>query len=225
MKPNRQPKRMTPRVLRWTAHVEAKARAAAEAAELKKRPAPYDDGFRGELPEGAIRADRRKQRSVSWSPVPRYYYRYREFDCQSCGMTEVWTARQQQWWYEVAQGELQTTATTCRSCRKRKQQASREAARNTWLAKFARLKKLTPKLAGIPWDFGSASFSTLQRPLASLALEARCIEALRELGIHTPGALLDHSFSAPVPGITLHDLDALGRRLKALLPVATKLSK
>ena len=211
MQPHRQPKRIKPRTPRWTAHVEARARAVAEAAELKQRPAPFDDGFRGELPPGAIRGDIRRQCSRSWSPDLKYYYKDNEFDCQTCGKTEVWTARQQQWWYEVAHGEVETTATTCRACRKRKQQASRDTSRNAWLARISRLKKLAPKFAG---------FGLLQRPLA---LEARCVEALREHGILTVGAFLDHSFNAPVPGITLHDLDVLSRRLKALLPAETNL--
>jgi transcription elongation factor Elf1 len=222
MQPHRQPKRTKPRVPRWTAHVEAKARAAAEAAEKRSRPAPYDDGFRGELPAGAIRADIRRQCSRSWTPDRKYYYLDKVFDCQICGKTEVWTARQQQWWYEVARGEIETTATTCRSCRKRKQRTSREATRNAWLAKFGRLKKLAPQLAGIPWEYGPDGSSTLQRPLAALALEARSVETLHKLGILTTGEFLSKDFREPVPGVTLHYLDTLGSRLKALLPANTK---
>jgi len=224
MQPYRQPKRMKPLIPRWTAHMEAKARAAAEAAEKRSRPAPYDDGFRGELPAGAIRADIRKQCTRSFTPEWKYYYLDKVFDCQACGKTEVWTARQQQWWYEVAGGELVTTATTCRSCRKYKRQTSREATRSTWLAKFTRLKKLAPKLAGLTREDTPAGPPRLQlqRPLASLALESRFLEALQGLGILTTGEFLGRDFHEPVPGVTLHDLEVLSSRLKAMLPATTK---
>ena len=49
-------------------------------------------------------------------------YRDIEFTCIDCRVTEVWTARQQQWWYEVAQGPIHSTAVRCRSCRKKRRE-------------------------------------------------------------------------------------------------------
>lgn len=51
----------------------------------------------------------------SYSP-PEYYDDIR-FKCVECGTEEVWTAKQQQWWYEVAKGPIFSTATRCRACR------------------------------------------------------------------------------------------------------------
>jgi hypothetical protein len=60
--------------------------------------------------------------------VLREYYEDKPFQCKDCGKGEVWTATQQKWWYEVAQGDVWTTAIRCRACR-RKEAARRAAAR------------------------------------------------------------------------------------------------
>jgi hypothetical protein len=55
---------------------------------------------------------------------PRYvvsnlaYYEDDEFTCVECQKTEVWTAQEQQWWYEVAKGSPYSTANRCAECRK-----------------------------------------------------------------------------------------------------------
>ncbi len=42
--------------------------------------------------------------------VQRGYYQDRPLRCKDCGIEEVWTAVQQRWWYEVAQGDVWTVA-------------------------------------------------------------------------------------------------------------------
>jgi Probable zinc-ribbon domain len=49
---------------------------------------------------------------------PPLYYVDRSFTCISCGSQEVWTAEQQQWYYEVAKGPIYAGAIRCRECRK-----------------------------------------------------------------------------------------------------------
>jgi putative zinc ribbon protein len=44
-------------------------------------------------------------------------YRDHEFTCCDCGTVETWTAKQQQWWYEVAKGDINSRATRCQECR------------------------------------------------------------------------------------------------------------
>ncbi|WP_238945951.1 zinc-ribbon domain containing protein [Vandammella animalimorsus] len=39
------------------------------------------------------------------------------FTCCRCGAQEVWTAKQQKWWYEVAHGPIYSGAKHCRACR------------------------------------------------------------------------------------------------------------
>ena len=51
--------------------------------------------------------------------VTRGYYVSQPFTCKDCGRAEVWSARQQKWWYEIAKGDLWTTAVRCRPCRRR----------------------------------------------------------------------------------------------------------
>ena len=46
------------------------------------------------------------------------YYEDLEFTCTDCGRQDTWTARQQQWWYEVAKGPIYSTAIRCRACRR-----------------------------------------------------------------------------------------------------------
>ena len=47
--------------------------------------------------------------------VQRGYYQDQPFRCRDCGVEEIWTAAQQQWWYEEAQGDVWTMAVRCRA--------------------------------------------------------------------------------------------------------------
>ncbi len=50
--------------------------------------------------------------------VARGYYVDEPFTCKECDVEQVWTARQQQWWYEVAHGPVYSRAIRCRACRR-----------------------------------------------------------------------------------------------------------
>lgn len=69
--------------------------------------------------------------------VQRGYYVDTPFTCKDCGKTEVWTASQQKWWYEVAKGGVWTIAQRCRPCRQRERKR-REQARKNHLEGLAR---------------------------------------------------------------------------------------
>jgi hypothetical protein len=75
-----------------------------------------------EMPVGAVPANMSLQvdnsNSYSKPPRPRYYVDV-EFYCKDCGRHQVWTGRQQKWYYEVARGDINGTAVRCRSCRQR----------------------------------------------------------------------------------------------------------
>ncbi|SFQ43694.1 Probable zinc-ribbon domain-containing protein [Variovorax sp. OK605] len=60
-----------------------------------------------------------------YGEVPHFYID-RLFTC-NCGAEEVWTAKQQKWWCEVAQGSIYSRAVRCYACRKA-QRESRAAA-------------------------------------------------------------------------------------------------
>lgn len=72
------------------------------------------------------------------------YYRDIAFRCIDCGAQGVWTAERQRWWYEVAGGDVFTTARRCAHCRAVERQR-KEAARQSALA--GQLRKLA-KVAG-----------------------------------------------------------------------------
>jgi hypothetical protein len=89
-----------------------------------KRNAEESEGKR-RWRSGRIPADLSKQ-APNNSYGARLYYEDTPFTCIDCGKEEVWTAEQQQWWYEVARGPIYSQANRCRECR-RKRRAGREA--------------------------------------------------------------------------------------------------
>lgn len=85
--------------------------------EAERRVAPPNARSAGPI----IVADASKQApNNSYSGRP--FYQDLLFVCEDCGKQEVWTARQQQWWYEVAKGSIYSTAKRCRACRKRRRE-------------------------------------------------------------------------------------------------------
>ncbi|MDR2429340.1 MAG: zinc-ribbon domain-containing protein [Puniceicoccales bacterium] len=60
--------------------------------------------------------------------IPDYYFD-REFTCRNCGKVEIWTAKRQQWWYEEAQGPIESLAVECSTCRKKNKMRKIEARR------------------------------------------------------------------------------------------------
>lgn len=46
------------------------------------------------------------------------------FVCRDCGETQVWTAKQQKWWYEVALGSIDSRAVRCLPCRRARRVAN-----------------------------------------------------------------------------------------------------
>ncbi|WP_235835077.1 zinc-ribbon domain containing protein [Piscinibacter terrae] len=69
--------------------------------------------------------------------VARGFYADRPFNCKTCASPQVWTATQQRWWYEIAQGDVWTVAVLCRPCRRRERER-RNDAREVHLAGLAK---------------------------------------------------------------------------------------
>lgn len=69
--------------------------------------------------------------------LERGFYVDEPFVCAGCGSHEVWRATQQKWWYEVAKGDVYSTAKHCRACRRR-EQARRAGARRVHLEGLAK---------------------------------------------------------------------------------------
>lgn len=116
-------------------------KAKRQARTLKAREkAGYRmvDGI--ELPPGAILANwdalQHNEATIPDIDYPRFYAD-RAFQCRDCGVDEVWTARQQKWWYETAKGLIRSVAIRCRACR-RKERARVASAREAQMAGLAR---------------------------------------------------------------------------------------
>lgn len=106
-------------------------RASARAAVQSVRPV---------APAGSVLVDETKLKGSSWG-LPAFtwrgYYEDQPFRCKDCGAEEVWTARQQKWWYEVAGGNFDSRAVRCKACRI-KERARIAEARRTHLEGLAR---------------------------------------------------------------------------------------
>lgn len=104
-------------------------------AEIKKsrleRIAKRDgkvDPFKGPIPDWAIPVNPAEvvyRTAIITLPL---FYVDKEFICKDCGANEIWTARQQKWWYEIAKGNFESTAVRCRACRN-KIKSEKEAQR------------------------------------------------------------------------------------------------
>lgn len=74
------------------------------------------------------------------------FYLDRAFTCRDCGAEEVWTARQQQWWYEVVHGAIDSTAVRCLACRRalraQRQESQAHAGANLLAEEGERLRVL-----------------------------------------------------------------------------------
>ncbi len=105
---------------------EIKARRRERAALLQglDRYAPLH-----ELPLGAMPADLEQLTHNNTYGLLPVFYVDRPFTCRDCGAGEVWTAKQQKWWYEVAKGHIDSVAVRCRPCRALERERVAEARR------------------------------------------------------------------------------------------------
>ncbi|MBX9622618.1 MAG: zinc-ribbon domain-containing protein [Gemmataceae bacterium] len=113
------------------AELDAKrqARAAREAAEVVS--AAREAGERAAALGMAVNRAALAPHNSYGEPdfVTRGFYADEPFECVDCGKAEVWRAGQQKWWYEVAKGDVFTTARRCRECRRRERARRSEARR------------------------------------------------------------------------------------------------
>jgi hypothetical protein len=58
--------------------------------------------------------------------LPEFYFA-RPFRCRDCGAEELWTAKQQKWWYEVVHGPIDSRAVRCLACRRARRERLRHA--------------------------------------------------------------------------------------------------
>lgn len=80
-------------------------------------------------PVGSVFADHAElAHNNTYGPLP-LFYMDRAFACRDCGTDQIWTAKQQKWWYEIGKGNIGSIAVRCRPCRKKEQERKAEARR------------------------------------------------------------------------------------------------
>lgn len=103
-------------------------RAAASTARLRSPDVrlPQSDY---EFAIGCEPADQLvlQQYNNTYGVLPAFYVA-RPFICRDCGAEELWTAKQQKWWYEVVHGHIDSCAVRCLACRRARRERLRNAA-------------------------------------------------------------------------------------------------
>ncbi|WP_425397407.1 zinc-ribbon domain containing protein [Aeoliella sp.] len=95
-------------------------------AKRKRKTTSHGTG----IPPGAVFANPRQQvPNNSYCPAPTYYEDI-EFKCIDCGKREVWLAKDQKWYYEVAKGPLYATAVRCQECRYKRKHSGKSDSGN-----------------------------------------------------------------------------------------------
>lgn len=96
------------------------------------------------LPAGGIEpADRAllARHNNTHGPLPEFYADT-VFVCRDCGEEQVWTAKQQKWWYETALGPIGSTAVRCLPCRRARRAAHDRPGANLVRDRCDRLRAL-----------------------------------------------------------------------------------
>jgi len=126
-------------------------RAAALKAQLRTQDARQLSA--GGLVPGMVMADKSRlaHYNTTFGEVPDFYLD-QAFTCRDCRAQEVWTAKQQKWWHEVAQGSVYSHAVRCRACRQARRALREAALRNEGAnllgEEVARLRALTVQKPG-----------------------------------------------------------------------------
>jgi len=113
---------------------EIKLKRLARAEKLKKElestvpPYALDDPEKFEKAGLVLAEAKELEHNNTYGLLPTHYLDM-PFTCVDCSSAEVWTAKQQKWWYEIAKGNINSTAVRCRPCRKSKQEIKAEARR------------------------------------------------------------------------------------------------
>jgi hypothetical protein len=111
-----------PRVLLYLPSKATMEHRLKEGSLKRAKALAHVDPRRDSPPPGAVLADQAElAHNNTYNQLPRFYVD-RAIVCRNCGTEEVWPANRQKWWYEVAKGNINTTAVLCRSCRKAKRE-------------------------------------------------------------------------------------------------------
>lgn len=88
----------------------------AKRLEERLRASPHGVAWPGAGVEDADRALLARH-NHTYGTLPAFYVDT-IFTCRDCGQEQVWTAKQQKWWYEERLGPIDSTAVRCLPCRR-----------------------------------------------------------------------------------------------------------
>lgn len=88
----------------------------AKRLEDRLRAGPHGVAWPGAGVEEADRALLARHNDT-YGMLPAFYVD-KVFTCRDCGEEQVWTAKQQKWWYEERLGPIDSTAVRCLPCRR-----------------------------------------------------------------------------------------------------------
>lgn len=109
----------------------------AKAKRLRRAPLTRAKALKGidttdrrvTPPPEAVLADQQElSHNNTYGRLPLFYVD-KVVVCRQCGAEEVWSAKRQKWWYEVAKGNINTQAVLCRACREKERRRKAEARR------------------------------------------------------------------------------------------------
>jgi hypothetical protein len=144
---------------------------AQKLEEASKRP---DVRFNssGQREPGVEPANREilSRHNNTYGPLPERYLD-RAFMCRDCGEQQVWTAKQQKWWYEVAHGHIDSVAVRCLPCRRKQRAAARAPGSNLLRETCDRIRALgeSPPNAAA-WDEIETALSSKWLGVRSVAI-------------------------------------------------------
>jgi len=95
--------------------LEIKAKRLKRAKKLLKLDTKYQLKV---LPQVVLANHEELKHNNTCGPLPEYYVDV-SYTCCDCGSKEIWTAKQQKWWYEIAKGNIDSRAVRCYGCRKK----------------------------------------------------------------------------------------------------------
>ncbi|MGS5089683.1 zinc-ribbon domain-containing protein [Hydrogenophaga sp. A37] len=98
------------------------ARAQRAQTQLQSMPLGRDGHVLG-----LVMADTQLLSGLNNSCVLPEFYLDKVFVCADCASEEVWTAKQQKWWYETVQAPIDSRAKRCLECRRARRARINEA--------------------------------------------------------------------------------------------------
>ena len=94
--------------------LKIKAKRLKRAKQLQK----LNDKIKGLSQDVVLANHEELKHNNTYGFFPEYYVDV-AYICRDCGSEEIWTAKQQKWWYEVAKGNIESRAVRCYGCRKK----------------------------------------------------------------------------------------------------------